>query len=676
MAESTTDVVIVGAGPAGMMASMYFAEMGIPFRIIDKRGTRTLNGRADGFHTRTLEIWESFGIADKARKHGVPLGQFSMWNPDPNNEDGGIVRNRDLARGVGQTNVVMEEQAGTNEKPWAIHQGFIEAAMIEATRVRGGARVERGTVPESILLDTDLSAEYPVLVKVRHMLKSEVASPRTGAHSIAEDGSLKPERGFIDAFGGDPHEISSSVGGKEGSVETIRAKYVIGADGAHSWVRRSLGLSMEGETTDAIWGAIDIKPLTNFPDVRKVTNIFSRHGSALLIPRELGLVRVYVQLPDDYILRKGYEPEEGVSDIMSTARKILAPYTMDYKYCDWFTIYAVAQRMCKTYSVSNRIFLAGDAVHTHSPKGGQGQNVSQQDTYNLAFKIAAVLRNQMSPSILSTYQTERLPVAYELIELDQIQGKIMDSRKEPSANDIKLMVDRLLKQNGTGVMYSPNALIAGPEQTNQEAAKKLKLGMRVPNTSVFNQSNGVATNVQSLLESTGSWRILVFAGDVTKAEQLERINNLNEDLDVLIHKYPSASTRQPEKFAEILTFHSANINDVDSKVFHSAFFPHDAVDGYNYDTIFGDFTDLAEECTGGAYRAYDVDLEQGALVLVRPDQVVAWVGYLRDLSVMRDWLATFMISKDVKLNGVLKENGVQDGSQNGLPNDLQHGVHA
>lgn len=83
-----------------------------------------------------------------------------------------------------------------------------------------------------------------------------------------------------------------------------------------------------------------------------------------MIPRELGLVRVYVHLPDDYDLRNGYEREEAVKDIMSTARKILAPYTIDYKYCDWFTVYPVAQKICENYSFQNRIFLAGDAVHS------------------------------------------------------------------------------------------------------------------------------------------------------------------------------------------------------------------------------------------------------------------------------------------------------------------------
>lgn len=256
MADSTTEVLIVGAGPAGLMAGMYLAEMGIPYRIIDKRGTRTLNGRADGFHIRTLEIWDSFGIAEKTIKAGVPLGQFATWHPDPEDPGKGIVRNREVMHGVAQTRAAMEAESGKLPEPMAIHQGFIEAAMIEASRVRGGSKVERSTVPVSIDVQDDISLGYPVSVKVQHLPRSELAPPYTGAHCIGEDGKLKPERGFIDAFGEDPDEIVPSICGKQGTTETIRCKYIIGADGARSWVRNSIGLEMEGEDHDVIWGAI------------------------------------------------------------------------------------------------------------------------------------------------------------------------------------------------------------------------------------------------------------------------------------------------------------------------------------------------------------------------------------------------------------------------------------
>lgn len=251
----------------------------------------------------------------------------------------------------------------------------------------------------------------------------------------------------------------------------------------------------------------------------------------------------------------------------------------------------------------------------------------------------------MPPKILSTYQSERLPVAYELIELDQLQGKIMDSREEPSPQDVKLMVDRMLKQNGTGVQYSPSALVAGPEWAHQEAAKNLKIGMRVPNAAVYDQSNGMATNVQSLLTSTGLWRLLVFAGDVTKSEQLDLVNSMNENINKLARRYASASTRRPGSFLEVLTIHAASVNDIESSYFGSVFFPRDPVEGHRFDTIYGDSTDLTAEPTGGSHGVYGVDSSKGALVLIRPDQVVAWVGYLTDLDMMRDWLATFMIPR-------------------------------
>lgn len=249
----------------------------------------------------------------------------------------------------------------------------------------------------------------------------------------------------------------------------------------------------------------------------------------------------------------------------------------------------------------------------------------------------------MSPSVLSTYQSERLPVAYELIELDQMQGRIMDSREAPSVADVSQMVERMLKQNGTGVQYSPSALIAGPEWMSQDAAKNMRVGVRVPNTDVVNQSHGLTASMHSLLESTGLWRLLVFAGDVAKPEQLDLVNSLNKEIDSLAGRYPSASARQPEKFLEVLTVHASSVNDIESGDFASAFFPHDPVEGHTFDTIFGDFTDLATEESGGSHKAYGIDPSQGALVLVRPDQVVAWVGHLTDLNMMQDWLATFMI---------------------------------
>ena len=353
---STTDVLIIGAGPAGLMASLYLSEHGIAHRIVDVSGTRTLTGRADGFHVRTIEIWDSFNIAHLMHRYGVPFGDFAVWTQQ---DDKGISRHHTSRIGGEQDSQL---------KIGAIHQGYIEAALHDAALSRGGPRVERGTKP--VALEVDDESEYPVKVRLQHIHKSELPKPQRGAHTLQKDGTHKPERGFIDCYGTDPEEIIPRVDGPEGGEEFVQAKYVIGTDGAHSWVRHQLpGISMEGDSTMAVWGVIDIIPITNWPDIRRACNVLSHHGGCIAIPREHNLVRLYIQFPSDYNADNSRDMTDGEAvcrEIMDNARKIFAPYTMEYSYCDWWTLYRVGQRVATTNTHLNRVFLAGDAVHSES----------------------------------------------------------------------------------------------------------------------------------------------------------------------------------------------------------------------------------------------------------------------------------------------------------------------
>lgn len=353
---SMTDVLIVGAGPAGLMASLYLSERGIAHRIVDISGTRTLTGRADGFYVRTIEIWESFNIAHLVHRYGVPFGDFAVWAQQ---DERGISRHH--------TSRIDGEQ-DSQLKIGAIHQGYIEATLHDAALSRGGPRVERGTKP--IALKVDCESERPVTIRLQHIHKSELPKPRGGAHTLQRDGTHRPERGFVDCYGTDRSEIVPRVDGPEGSEELVQAKYVIGTDGAHSWVRHQLaGVSMDGDSTTAVWVVIDMIPIANWPDIRIACNILSHHGSCIAIPREHNLVRLYIQFPADYSSENSRDRTDGETvcrDIMDNARKIFAPYSMDYSYCDWWTLYRVGQRVATSNSHLNRVFLAGHAVHSDS----------------------------------------------------------------------------------------------------------------------------------------------------------------------------------------------------------------------------------------------------------------------------------------------------------------------
>lgn len=156
------------------------------------------------------------------------------------------------------------------------------------------------------------------------------------------------------------------------NVETIRAKYVIGADGAHSWTRRQLGLTMRGEQHPHVWGVVDLVAITDFPDIRQTCVVCSEQGNLHVVPRERGMVRLYVQL-DGVSLggAAGLRSEATLETILAAARKALRPFSLECARLDWWSVYQVGQRIADRFSAGGCVFLVGDAIHTHSPKVGQ-----------------------------------------------------------------------------------------------------------------------------------------------------------------------------------------------------------------------------------------------------------------------------------------------------------------
>ncbi|NGO91316.1 MAG: 3-hydroxybenzoate 4-monooxygenase, partial [Halomonas sp.] len=173
----------------------------------------------------------------------------------------------------------------------------------------------------------------------------------------------------------------------EGEVETVRARYVVGCDGARSTVRRAIGRELHGDSANHAWGVMDVLAVTDFPDIRFKSLIQSAHdGSLLVIPREGGyLVRLYVELAKLEVGERVAGRNITVEEVIAKAQRILAPYTLQVKEVAWWSVYEIGQRITDKFDdvpaaeVATRlprVFIAGDACHTHSPKAGQGMNVS------------------------------------------------------------------------------------------------------------------------------------------------------------------------------------------------------------------------------------------------------------------------------------------------------------
>lgn len=177
--------------------------------------------------------------------------------------------------------------------------GRIERYFLD-TIGKTGISVERGVMPTKLEFDESLADEsdaYPVTITLRHLSEDE-ATPKQSATSAngagIEDGLFRSNMAADDT-----EDIirKAELNNKANTVEVVKAKYVLGADGAHSWVRNQLGFKLEGESTDYIWGVLDIIPITDFPDIRMRCAIHSASsGSVMVIPRESKLVRLYIQL--------------------------------------------------------------------------------------------------------------------------------------------------------------------------------------------------------------------------------------------------------------------------------------------------------------------------------------------------------------------------------------------
>src|ERR671933_101232 len=348
------DVLIIGCGPAGLVLAAQMANFpDIRTVVVDRR---------DG-------PLEAFGLADRLVGEGYRVNEVAFWRPDP----------RDRTR-IARAGRIQDVEEGLSEMPHVIvNQARMLAYLLEhMERSASRSTPYYGLQASDVRVDPDGSAEYPVTVTVQHV----------------------------------------SGGQETGQTSTIRARYVVGCEGARSRTRSAIGRELVGDPMNQSWGVMDAFAVTDFPDIRLKCTIHSAdQGNILVIPREGGyMVRFYIELDqvgDGEVLdRRTVTPEE----LTAVANRILHPYTLDVRDVGWWSVYEIGQRLCDKFddvpaaeaaTRLPRVFIAGDACHTHSAKAGQGMNVSMADAWNLGWKLGAVVSGRARPDLLRTYSQER-----------------------------------------------------------------------------------------------------------------------------------------------------------------------------------------------------------------------------------------------------------------------------
>ncbi|WFF41353.1 3-hydroxybenzoate 4-monooxygenase [Salinicola endophyticus] len=572
------DVLIVGTGPAGMIMAAQLAQFPhIRTRIIERRAGRLEIGHADGIQARSVETFQAFGFADRITAEAYRITEMAFWKPDPERPEY-IIRTARTA----------DDPEGISEFPHLIVNQARVLDYLAESAANGPARIRPDFGIEFKGLTVEEEGDYPVTVAL-----AQVAGP------------------------------------EEGRERTVRAKYVVGCDGARSGVRRAIGCTLAGDQANHAWGVMDVLARTDFPDIRTKCAIQSHAGgSILLIPREGGhLFRMYVDL--------GEVPADGSSAVRNTpieriiakANEILTPYTLDVRNVAWHSVYEVGHRLTDRFDdVENpdsgrlpRVFITGDACHTHSAKAGQGMNVSMQDGFNLGWKLGHVLSGCSPASLLSTYSTERQVVARNLIDFDKQWSTMM--AKHPEAfedpNELEAFYTRTIEfPAGFMTEYEPSLITHAAD--HQALATGFPIGKRFKSARASRVCDGNPLQLGHQARADGRWRFYVFA-DTASPGADSKTRHLAE---WLVHS--------PDSPLNAALPGGAWVDWFDVKVIYQQ--RHEDVAMGEVPSVFtpevGPFALLDLENVYGV--AADEDIFEvrgidraGALVVVRPDQYVA-----------------------------------------------------
>lgn len=474
------DVLIVGSGPAGMLAAAQLSQFpGVTTRIVERRPGRLAIGQADGIQARSVETFQAFGFAERIIAEAYRITEMAFWKPDPA-DPSNIVRS---AR-------TLDDPGGISEFPHLIVNQARVLDYFSEFMAMSPARMSPDYGLEFRGLEVTGEGEYPVTVTLAH-----------------------------------------TAGPDEGRERIVRAKYVVGADGARSRVRESIGCTMAGDQANHAWGVMDVLASTDFPDIRLKCAIQSHDGgSILLIPREGGhLFRMYVDLGEVAADDRGAVRKTTIEQIIAKANAIIHPYTLDVRNVAWHSVYEVGHRLTDRFddvlpeelgTRTPRVFITGDACHTHSAKAGQGMNVSMQDGFNLGWKLGHVLEGRSPESLLSTYSAERQVVAKNLIDFDKVWSTLMAKKPEEFENPSELedfYVRTAEFPAGFMTEYSPSMVVA--EATHQQLATGFPVGKRFKSAPVVRVCDTNPVQLGHQATADGRWRIYVFADPAAPGQQ-------------------------------------------------------------------------------------------------------------------------------------------------------------
>ncbi|EJD34642.1 3-propionate hydroxylase [Auricularia subglabra TFB-10046 SS5] len=566
------DVLIVGGGPVGQcLITAYQLGRTLPFpstsiKVVEKRvrDDQDAYGRAITLFPRTTELLDQLGLADTLAQQCFACRETVSYDASGNEV---------LGRGW----AFMEQMKDTIwDFSLVLRQKYLEEIFRTVLR-------KLGIVPESptefldASVDTTASlGDYRVTATLRDMVT--------------------------------------------GATRCVKCKYLIGADGGRSTVRRVFDIPFDGSSSPDKWVRIDGVVKTNIPKPRSYCAIESpTHGNVLWVALDHGATRIgYAFTPEREAAYPVFDEAAAVKEALAAVK----PFDVAFERVDWWTLYVVGQRVARTFSAHGCAFLAGDSCHTHSSGAAQGMNTGLHDAVNLGWKLSLVLRGLAPPALLETYERERRPNVERLIRFDKDIARLMtmqlpegwtgDSAADPNVVLGEVMAQAASFSSGLGIFYDPDPTSVLDVEQSHLAPKSFAVhpGHRAPDVPLRKPGSLEATRLQRETPNLALFYVVVFAGDPSRT----RAN---------LHGF-CAALDASSLLSPTLPIGFISISRIAGPSVYELLGGRMPPGGDGVRRLFFDTSD------GVAHSRYGVDADEGAVYVLRPD---GWVGTVLALGI-------------------------------------------
>ncbi|HEY1582995.1 MAG TPA: FAD-dependent monooxygenase [Chthoniobacterales bacterium] len=414
--------LVIGAGPVGLTMANELARHGVRSRIIERAPERSQTSKALGVFPRTLEIFETMGLADRFLAVGHRIHGLSM------------------------------------------HHGAEQIAQIDFTSV---------------------ASPFPFALGVPQSETERLLIERLAEFDIEVERSLE-----LTGLTQTPEAVRATLRRADGTEETVETPWLIGCDGAHSTTRHALGMEFEGAPYDESFILADVQLAATL--TRDRLHLFlSDEGILGLIPFAENRWRIVANIPPES--RDQNLPDPVLPEVQEILDRRATPVSVRASDPVWLARFHISHRKVRQFR-DRRAFLAGDAAHIHSPAGGQGMNTGIQDAFNLAWKLALVVRGVPPAQLLASYHAERDPVASGVLNLTDrltrmatVRNSIAQNVRDfllPMVSGIDFVTDKIADRlTELSVNYRHSSIVEG------HGAGGPKAGDRAPDAELRNERN-------------------------------------------------------------------------------------------------------------------------------------------------------------------------------------------